>query len=260
MEPDDIRNWLKGLLPDSARLKVIALLHAYFDETGIHAGSPVTFVSGFIGTADEWAAVNALWAAEMKGEVFHYKNMRFQGERLNHLALILASSRLEVVSAGFRGDWSKAISHKADWKVRFPSCYNLVFEFCVDQMNQWTEQGWNNEPIALIFSRQNEYAKRAEEVWRTFRGNDLWKHLVTFTYGDPETTLQLQAADMIAYETFQCMKVGTDEVWQDWPLVRRLLAKGKPLLGNYMTTESFIQNMEEMDRKGRIFLKTVPKT
>jgi hypothetical protein len=55
------------------------------------------------------------------------------------------------------------------------------------------------------------------------------------------------------------MQINTEEVCQKWPLVKRLLAKGARLLGNYMTTESLIQSMEETDRKGRIYHKTVPK-
>jgi hypothetical protein len=255
----DIRELARALLPHTSRHKVIALLSAFFDETGIHAGAPVTFVAGFIGTDDQWAKVCDHWDVEMNGEVFHYKTMCLEEERLDRLAVILASSELQVIAAGFCGDWNKAISHKPDWKNRFPSCYHFALETCVDQMDQWAAEGWNSEPIALMFSRQNEYAKRAEEIWRTFRGNGLWNNFVSFAYGDPETVLQLQPADMIAYETFQCMQSNAAETCQKWPLVKRLLAKGAPLLGNYMTTESFIQNMEESDRKGRIILKTVPK-
>jgi len=261
IRPVDIRELVRALLPHTSRHRIIALLQAFFDETGIHAGSPVTFVAGFIGTADQWYDVCIQWGAEMKGEMFHYKNMRMQGERLNRLAIILASSKLQVIAAGFCGDWNRAISHNPDWKNRFPSCYQFAFEFCVDQMEQWTNAGWKNEPIALTFSRQNDYAKRAEEIWRTFRGNGFWKNMASFAYGDPEIILALQTADMIAYETFQCMKAGnTEEVCQKWPLVKRLLARGEPLLGNYMTTENFIKNMEEMDNKGRIYLNTIPKS
>jgi Protein of unknown function (DUF3800) len=235
------------------------MLQAYFDETGIHAGSLVTFVAGFIGSADQWAVVNAQWAEEMGDEVFHYKNMRMQGERLDRLAAILALSGLNVVSAGFTGNWDMAIEHHPDWKTRFPSCYHFVFEMCVEQMDRWTDRVWNGEPIAIVFSRQNEYASRAEEIWRTHQANGFWKKLATFNYGDPKTVLPLQAADMIAYETFQCKRIDTDEVWHQWPLSKKLIEHGVPQLGGYHTLESFIGMMERADRMGRVFMKKVPK-
>lgn len=247
-------------MPVGSRQRAIILLYAYFDETGTHAWSPATFVAGFIGSVDEWNATSLLWKDEMKGETFHYKNMTSEQDRLDTLSTILADSKLQVIAAGFKGDWKKAISHRTDWKIRFPSSYHLAFELCIDQMNQWASSVWNDQPIALIFSRHDEYASRADEVWRTFRGNGLWHKFVSLEYGDPKVLVELQAADMIAYETFQCMKIGTVEVWQRWPLVRKLLAKNTPLFGNFMTTDGFVKNMEEADRKGRVHLKTVPKS
>ena len=233
------------------------MLRAFFDESGIHAGSPVTFVAGFIGSSEEWAEVRAKWQSVMNGEVFHYKNMRAD-ERLDQLADILATSRLQVVSAGFSGDWKQAISHKPDWKRRFPSCYHFVFEACIEQMERWTTKLWQGQSIALVFSQQHEYAKRAEEVWRTFRGNGYWKNFVSFSYDHPDLP-ELQAADMVTYETFQCIKAGTEEAWHRWPLAKRLLKNNVPLYGGYHTPETFVAMMEHSERNGRIFLKNVPK-
>jgi hypothetical protein len=243
------------------RYEEVAVLHAYFDESGTHAQhrDPVTFVAGFVGTSRQWRNVRRAWTTAMKGETFHYKEFRMEGELLAELTEILASSGLQVVSAGFTGNWERAISAGPDWKRRFPSCYSMVFEMSVEQMNRWCRQLWGGEPIAITFSRQLEYGKRAEEIWRTFRGNGEWRNLVSFAYGDPEVFPQLQAADMIAHETYQCLKVGNDEVWQKWPLVRRLLVDGVRLVGGYHTEESFVEMMRKGDREGRTFLKTVPR-
>jgi hypothetical protein len=241
---------------------VTALLHAYFDESGTHNqyGRQVTLVSGFIGTSREWRRVNKAWTLAMNGETFHYTDYQLEGGLLARLADILAESRLCVVSAGFSGDWDKAISHKSGWKIRFPSCYHLVFEQCAEHMDRLSVDQWNNEPIATMFSRQNEYAKRSEEVWRTAKGNGLWQNLISFTYGDPGRFPQLQAADMIAHETFQCLKVGDDLVWQRWPLVRRFLAENAFVFGGYHSTETFIEMMKRSEEGGRKYLRTVPKT
>jgi hypothetical protein len=220
----------------------------------------VTLVSGFIAPADDWTEVNKAWVAEMKGETFHYKNYAVETELLENLAEILSASTLNVVSAGFRGNWERAISAGDGWSRRFPSCYHLVFEQCIQQIDELSAELWGKEPVAIMFSRQNEYAKRAEEVWRTATGNDLWPNIQYFGYGDPEKLPELQMADMIAHETFQCLKDGTETVWKEWPLARRLLEDELPhRYGGYHTEETFIEMMKRSEEGGRKYLKAVPK-
>ena len=85
-------------------------------------------------------------------------------------------------------------------------------------------------------------------------------NIATFAYGDPETFPALQAADMIAYESFQCTKAGgTPEVWDNWPLVKRLLAKNEQMMaGDLHNEETFIEMMRLGDKKRR-YLNTVEK-
>jgi hypothetical protein len=239
------------------------LLHAFFDESGTHNqyGNQATLVSGFIAPDDDWKEVNKAWIAEMKGETFHYKNFALEEDTLNNLAEILSASTLSVVSAGFRGNWDKAISHGDRWSIRFPSCYHMVFEMCVNEIDRLSAELWGNEPVAIMFSRQNEYAKRAEDVWRTATGNGLWPNLAYFGYGSPEDRPELQMADMIAHETFQCLKDGSDSVWQEWPLVKRLLQDDlPPRFGGYHSEETFIEMMKRSEEGGRKYLKTVLNT
>src|ERR1700730_13454032 len=43
--------------------KGFAVIWAYFDDAGTHAGSEVTSIGRLLGTAREWAALEADWAA-----------------------------------------------------------------------------------------------------------------------------------------------------------------------------------------------------
>jgi hypothetical protein len=235
-------------------------LIACFDESGTHNqyGHQVTLVSGFIGSAAEWNLMANAWHQVMGGKTFHYKDYRLETDLLAQLADIIAARNLIPISAGFCGDWEKAISHGDGWSVRFPSCYHMVFEQCLEHVNRLSDEHWNSKPVVLMFSRQNEYAARAHEVWRTTTGNGLWPNLTHFGFQDPSQFPHLQAADMIAHETFQCLKSGTDIVWKEWPLVRRLLDnQGKAMFGGHHSNETFIVMMERSEREGRKYLKTV---
>jgi hypothetical protein len=238
------------------------VLRAFFDESGIHSGSPVTAICGFIGSRNQWRATKRKWRLVMNGRVFHYKNMRMEGALLDKLATILIDSGLEVVGAGFVGDWERAIHSGApDWPTRFPSCYHMIFEMAAQKMGDISARHWHGEPISLTFSRQDEYAKRVEEVWRTYKGNGLWDHIVHFGYGAPEDFAELQAADMIAYETFQCLKEGATGgwAWDKWPLVRKMIESDRPMHGFAQREDQFVQMLRDQDKAGRRYLQTVEK-
>lgn len=232
----------------------MALLHAYFDESGTHAGAPATVVSGFIGTAEEWAAVRLKWEAALGGKAFHYRKMggRSFTELREELADILATSTLQVVTGGFLGNWENVVWLGFDWQKRFPTPYHFVMELCISQMEVWAKEHWNDDPISLVFSRQKEYRKRAEEVWNTYRGNGLWPKFASFTYGDPDTLPELQTADMIAYETYQC--IGKPGAWKNWPLVSRLLKGAIQPLGAHHDEDSFVRMLAKTDAEGRTYL------
>jgi capsid portal protein len=46
-------------------LGVVALLRAYFDDSGTHAGSAVVVLGGLIGTDSEWESFDAAWRAQL---------------------------------------------------------------------------------------------------------------------------------------------------------------------------------------------------
>ena len=231
------------------------MLRAYFDESGIHAGSKTTIICGFIGPRNEWRRVTHKWQKAMRGRVFHYKEMRNETKLLERLATILAESQLAGINMGFLGDWDRAInSGPAFWKKRYPSCYQAVLEMCVGHLEKHSRAAWGGEPILLTFSRQDQYAKFAEEVWRTFRAHRQWNSLVGFGYGDPELP-ELQTADMIAHEAFQCAREVYErggsalQVWEKWPLIKRIVASHKLMLGSTLSETSLIEMLHEGDRK-----------
>ena len=67
----EIADWLH---PAPVRFKAMALLKAYFDESGTHAESPVTAIAGFVGTKDAWRSVEADMLAALK--LFEDKGVR----------------------------------------------------------------------------------------------------------------------------------------------------------------------------------------
>jgi hypothetical protein len=242
------------------------VLRAYFDESGIHGGSRTTILSGFIGSRNQWRRIAVRWQKAMKGEIFHYQKMRLERALLERLANILGESGVEAISAGFLGDWDRAIHSGApDWPTRFPSCYQFIFEVCVQQMEKHSKLLWNGEPVALIFSRQDQYAKFAEEIWRKYKDGGQWASIAGFGYGDPSMP-ELQTADMIAHEVFQCTRqvyeIGqsaSPNIWQNWPLIRRLTESRRMMFGSSFSEETLVETLREQD-KNRVYFSDFKKS
>jgi hypothetical protein len=230
------------------------VLRAYFDESGIHAGSQTTIICGLIGPRSDWRQVARKWQKAMKGRIFHYKNMRNETKLLERLATIVFESRLVGINMGFLGNWDRAIrSGPTHWGTRYPSCYQMVLEMCVGNLEKVSSDG---AQIALTFSRQDHYAKFAEKIWRAHRDRGQWNHIVRFGYGDPVLP-ELQAADMIAYEAFQCARevfergASPFHVSKKWPLLKQVVAAHKPMLGSVMSEETLIQMLRKQDAKAK---------
>jgi hypothetical protein len=198
------------------------------------------------------------WQKAMKGRGFHYKEMGNETELLEKLATIIDESDLGMILGGFRGDWDRAIKSGApDWPKRFPSCYQMILEMCIHRMEEYSNALWNGEPIVLTFSRQDQYAKFAEKLWRAHKDTGLWGHIVGFAYGDPELP-ELQAADMLVYEAFQCVRqvhergeAATPHVRKKWPLMRRLVGSQKTLLADMMNEKRLIEMLRKEDKNRR---------
>ena len=62
--------WLGVARSARNRRRVVAVLEAYFDESGTSGTErePLTVVSGFIATAQEWLDFDALWRITLKNE------------------------------------------------------------------------------------------------------------------------------------------------------------------------------------------------
>jgi hypothetical protein len=264
-----IRDLAFGILPACCRHKVIAVLYAYFDESGTHAGAQNTLIAGFVGPAHAWAATEGAWQNFLHSESappFHYTEItgqkkayadweRWRGDLvIAGCADILAASALKPVAAGFTGDWERVLaSVHPRWAERVPSRYHLAFEICVQQLANFSRDLWGNEPIAAVFARQDEYQSRAALVWHSYKAAGEWSHMHSLTYEDRKGQPRLDMADMIAHELYQCVTDSDLMRWRKWPFLQRILSKDETyILGGFHTTETAIAMMHRAESLGVI--------
>ena len=139
------------------------------------------------------------------------------------MAKVIHVSPLGGISVGFMGNWRSAVKDRPDLDQRFPSAYAFCFEALIRKIR--TEMHEHGQPdIVLVMSRQNEYQRRALEVWEWHRERGYWPQIKDVKYAEPRDVAGLQMADMLAYETHRHLfKKG--ETWRTLPLLSQLVAK-----------------------------------
>jgi hypothetical protein len=205
--------------PDPNR-KLLLALRAYFDESGTHCGSPVCVVAGLVGYTDEWETLWAEWDSVLKREqvgTFHAtdcatgwgkkylgwpakKRDAFYAELLD---IVLARRLRGLVAAVGRRDYAEAFVGLSAECV-YPQPYIVGFRRVIDLACEYAIATHPGEKLTLIF----ESAKgnpRAHELSQFLEKWHDWEHydLVDGIDWKKKTTIPLQAADAVAYETWR---------------------------------------------------------
>lgn len=216
---------------------------AYFDESGTHSNSPVTVVAGYIATNEQWSEFEREWKEVMQNAgipFFHmskfesrqgeYKNwnsdkrIRIQ-ERL--IGIIKRRVRIGFASAIRLSDYSEVMDGRD--RILYGSPYAFCLISCMKLVAAWADKYEHQEPIVYVFESgagcdgeigaifSRSFSK--ESVRSRYRVGDL-------AFGDKRGIVQLQAADILAYEIYK--RVGhlmTDD--------NRKLRKSLQALGMY---------------------------
>ncbi len=214
------------------------MLSAFFDETGVHAGSPVTAIAGFLGSADAFKEVEPLWLAALKSEGlehFHYAAIEHRKPPFEHcdehvrarlyskLADILlgAAPALKVVGAGYQGVWDTSQLAPA-FGARYPTPYSFCFDTVIEMLHAHAETELGGEQIVPIFARQEQFGPRAVEMYGVFKATGSWPLMGAIGFDEPKEQPALQMADMVLYESYQVIKRNDRVEWTKWPLLSRL--------------------------------------
>jgi hypothetical protein len=196
------------------------MLAAYLDETGLHGGSPFVAVCGLVGTTLEWSRLEHPWAENLQTtrvSVFHGfdcengdgeffgKSLGIRESLVTGLSTDLAKRELDVGVCGVvQKEWDQCAS--TETKQRFQTPYHFCLEFIFQKLNSWSRINANGEPIAMVFAEHQQYAARTMEIYEHYVYSNQFPHLGLLSFGKPKCLIQLQAADLLAHETYKYMR------------------------------------------------------
>ena len=196
---------------------------AYFDESGIHAGSSLVVVSGYVATEGQWVAFDKKWRQVLNKygvNVFHATDLEnFRGEytgwdreqriafQKELIALVNPYTRL-IMSQVIRVDDFNAVypSVKDKYKGLQSSPYQLCCDLCWLNVSDWAKTVPDRRPVSVYFAEGNKFKTDSVRAYlagcNTKRMREQF-NIVKIEGVNMESSTPAQAADFIAYETWK---------------------------------------------------------
>lgn len=251
----------------------MALINAYFDESGTDGQLGITILAGFVGTEAQWTKVEQSWEAvrdtfgfkafhvvecfEGVGEFAHLGDLRH--DLIFKISRILGESGVRALFSGVVDeDWRRVTAGEHQFRARFPKPLDLCFEDVVLQMREIGQANPHHDRPALVFAHQPEYHERMAEVARVYSQSP-WHstYLGRITFSTPQQLIPLQAADFISHE----MRVYIDRVEYGPPItlrdrgMRQILANATPkgTIGHWFTEEGLRLTLDRFKNTGQIW-------
>jgi hypothetical protein len=200
---------------------MIAVLAAFFDDSGTHPDSPVVALGGLLGTDEQWNAFGTAWAALLDNPLpgkpplkqFHLAPLRakrdeFEGyniaerDHVNYLfpRVILDIGLVTLAAAVDRIAWNELVVGPLVEMIGPPE--QLCFVKCVDSVLDTVRYRKPGKSVIIAF---DQGVQLQLENWARFYMSQPAKYpeIAGIGFAKVSEVLALQGADLIPTETYQ---------------------------------------------------------
>lgn len=193
---------------------VVAVLKAYMDESGTHAGSPVVTVGLYVGKPSYWQAWTKDWNANKRPiKVYHAvdahnRKGEFEGwDRpkrnafVANLLPVLARHPIMGIAVGIdMVAFRKAMKPHPELRAMFGTPYAACFQWTVQLLLTMMDEQRDTQRVAF-FHECNDDEEDAKTAFAYVKAQrNLSTRPISLTFGGKNDYVPLQAADVLAYE------------------------------------------------------------
>lgn len=217
--PFEIEEFADAIFSIFTKRRLMAMMAVYLDESGTHGSSPIITVGGYLAPVVQWKHFQSKWKAALQKEGIGYFHMtdfenrrgQFEGwteERkvpfFQKLSKILLSHvTLGVAMAVVIDDYNTAIPLEHREGVH---PYTFCAMECMRQIRWWTDQQGIRDPIAYVLEdggpNPGEILRGKRQLESDSKLREAYRYS-SLTHCDKRAMIQLQAADILAYETWK---------------------------------------------------------
>lgn len=198
--------------------RALALLEAFFDESGTHGRmSRTVAIAGYVATEEEWTKVQKRWQEVLQChgiKVFHATDFfaqcgEFTPEKLpdrdgflSGLVDAIQQGELHTITAATDAGAYERATIPAFRNV-FPKPYDLCFNEIIRGVDFWSSQKANGETVGLVFASSEEYDNRSLATFANWKS---YRHIPTIgalAFDWPHRVPALQCADLLANRLYR---------------------------------------------------------
>jgi Protein of unknown function (DUF3800) len=216
--------FLDGIFSPERRRRQILVLKAFFDDSGTHSTSEVVVMGGLIADESVWANIEREWGDTLK----HYQIRRMhmshceaanpksefanfdrttRSEMIDRFSGVIKRQGLEVMmlsAAVNRITW-KSVQKNSALASALPCPIDYCFNWCMRKAISTRQASkHSNEPVFLTFDSREQ----SVSTWSRLASGyaHLWPNRISgYDFARMDSSCALQAADMVAYETYKYM-------------------------------------------------------
>ncbi len=204
----------------SSRLKYLAMFIAYFDESGHPSDSQVLTVAVLVSKANRWETFEDKWSKRLrranvpmfhmtdfenrKGQFAGWDNRKRTSFITDLAAIVKNSIQWGIVHSLVIRDWNAVVDPNfADEYERKRGPYIFLLQSCLEDMVKNVKLP-ASEKIACVFDQNNFIAGAVLTHFTLLKSAQKWDHLLgSLVFDNKARIVPLQAADMLAYESFK---------------------------------------------------------
>jgi hypothetical protein len=217
------------VLPRSNVDGVIGMLTAYFDDSGTHGDSDVVVIGGLIGAEKHWSPFEIEWKAKLANPLpgkpplrrFHMapcmaRGGDFAGYSEGERDAVIHDFRQIILDADLTGfsyavslkDWDTIIGTRSFRGLKDPEFFCM--SNAITQSAKIARDYTTDKQISLIFDDRPDRREANEHIFSMYHhGHNLnvgREEIVGISFLSSEKIVALQAADMVAWETYDHAK------------------------------------------------------
>lgn len=262
----------KALHPRASRWRAMALLNAYFDESGTHAGSAVTAIAGCVALEDAWADLEPKWAAELGiyadlgVRSFHMTDALAQQDQfarvstphikgiITQLSTLLGQANVDCIfSAVANDDWYAAVTDP-QFLARFPTPFDLCFEDIVRALWEWSQRFADGEVVVPMFAYHPEYHDRMAAIGRAYGAQEWYREVLgPISFGYPAQVIPLQGADLVVHQMNDEIERRLNQIISGRTMALDRAAGGRFIHGHWFDVEGLEITVKRFHEIGEIY-------
>ena len=200
------------LLSKYAVDSLMAMMTAYIDESGIHAGSPAVVIAGYISTVEKWECFQRAWSAELKNAGVGYLHMNefchsrgeFAGWSKESKDVLIKTLIQIVKDHVLFGVGCVLISKNASNVFNESQIKQLgdpTTFFAVLRALELSGEQPNGQGLSFVFDEKQDGVSLCMAAYKNAKQiSNYGNTLNAISFADDKVITPLQAADLLAYE------------------------------------------------------------